>query len=241
MQVVTDTYLIERGQRYGRIISLAGVGVLILGLVVSFTQRNSLQQSFILLVYACLLVGFILSNIGIYMANKWVREPREDQLLEKVLKSLDKRYDLYNYCLAAQHVLATPTGVIVFVVKRQAGTISNKGDHWRHKLTFGRALRFLTEEGISNPGREAKTEAGAMARFLAKAMPEEQILVTPMIVFTADPDKLSLTVENPTVPVVHLSELKEAVRQVGQDRKPFSSAMSRQLIQVLDEEAGVVA
>lgn len=241
MQIVTDTYLIERGQRYGRITSLVGVGVLILGLIILFSQRNNLQQSFILLVYLCLLVGFVLSNIGIYMANKWVREPREDQLLEKVLKSLDKRYDLYNYCLASQHVLTTPTGVIVFVVKRQVGTISCNGDRWHHKLTFGRALRFLTEEGIGNPSKEAKAEAAAMARFLAKAMPEEQILVTPMVVFAADLDKLSLKVENPAVAVVHLSDLRETVRQVGQDRKPLSSAVSRQLIQVLDEAAGVVA
>ena len=239
MQVATDTHLIEKGRKYGSITSLAGLAILILGLVISFLQRDSLGQTTVLLVYGCLLVGFILSNIGIYMANKWVREPRSDQLLEKVLKSLDKRYHLYNYCLPAQHVLVTPTGLITLVVKRQHGTISADGDRWQQKLTLGRLLRFLTEEGIGNPSREAKGEASSVARLLERQMPDQEIPVTPMVVLAAEPDKLDANIQNPTVPVVLLADLKERIRAQGQETKPLPAAVSRQLVQVLDEAAGV--
>ena len=93
MKVVTDKKLVAQGQKYGKIASLVGLAVLIAGLLVSFRQMS------ILLAYGCLIVGFIISNIGIYLANKWVREPRADQALAKVLKGFDDKYTLYNLSL----------------------------------------------------------------------------------------------------------------------------------------------
>ena len=238
MQIVTDMEVIEKGQRTGRITSFAGLGVLVVGLVASFLQRDSLQQSAIILVYACLLVGFILSNVGIYLANRWVRGPRADETLEKVLKGLDNRYHVYNYCLPASHVVVTPVGLIALILKRQTGTISCNGDRWRHKLTLGRVLRFLTEESAGNPSKEAKYEIAAMERFLREYLPDEDIPVAGLIAFTADRDKLFLTVDGPSTPAVQVGDLREQVRELGRG-KPLSSALTRRLIRVLDEAAGV--
>lgn len=238
MQIVTDMQVIDKGQRAGRIASFAGLGVLVVGLVVSFLQRDSLQQFSVILVYACLLVGFILSNVGIYLANRWVRGPRADEILEKVLKGLDDRFHVYNYCLPASHVVVTPVGLIVLILKRQTGTISCNGDRWRHKLTFGRIVRFLTEEGVGNPSKEAVYDVALMERYLKKEVPEEAIPVASLIVFTGDREKLSLTVENPSTPVVQVSQLKEQVRELGRGR-PLPSAVTRGLVRALDEAAGV--
>ena len=143
MKAVTDTKLVEQGKRFGRNASLAGLGVLILGLVISFKFSH-----LILVAYGCLIVGFILSNIGIYLANRWVREPRADQSLAKALKGFDNQFSLYNYTLPAQHVLLMPSGVAHFLVKPQTGEISVDGNRWRHKFNLGRLFRFFVEEGL---------------------------------------------------------------------------------------------
>jgi hypothetical protein len=237
MQSVTNQSVIEKGTKIGRTASFVGLAILLIGLVVSFVQIKGMQQSAIFVVYGCLLVGFILSNIGIYMANRWVREPRADQNLDKVFKGLDKRYTLYNYYLPASHVLTTPTGLITFTVQHQTGTISCEGDKWRHRMTLGRLFRILTDEGLGNPTKEAYREASEMNRLLQDSLPEATFPITPLILFDAEPDSLDLTVTNASVPVLRLSELKEAVREAAKGHA-LPTPIRRQLQQALDQACG---
>jgi hypothetical protein len=213
MKAVTDTKLVEQGKRFGRIASFAGLGVLVLGLVISFRFSN-----LILLAYGCLIVGFILSNIGIYLANRWVREPRADQSLSKALKGFDNQFSLYNYTLPAQHVLLMPSGVAHFVVKPQNGDISVNGSRWRHKFNAGRLLRFFVEEGLGNPSQDAQQEAAELMKFVRKSIPNGDIPLSTFIVFTAPDDKLRLTINSPTVPVLPLRDLKERLRKLSKGK-----------------------
>lgn len=236
MRVVTDTNLVRKGKQYGRIASFTGLGILIAGLVISFRQGAGLKQFAMPAVYGSLIVGFILSNVGIYLANRWVREPRADQSLNKALKGFDNRFVLYNYYLPASHVLLTPTGVVVLVVKPQDGTITCEGERWHHKLSLVRALRFLTEEGLGNPSKEAGQETALMQKFIRERVPEGNVPISTFIVFTAPPERLNLRVVNPTVPVVQLKDLKERVRKLSQD-KPMPSQTASRLQAVFDEAA----
>jgi hypothetical protein len=238
MQVTTDLTLVEKGQKYGRITSLVGLLILIGGLIFSFQQiSGGIQGGYaVIVVYAALLIGFILSNVGIFLANRWLREPRADQLLEKVLKSFDNRYRLYNYCLPARHVLLTPAGLVVLLMKRQDGEITVEGDRWRRKFTFMRLLRFFVEEGLGNPTEEVRHETGLMRTLLAEEMPETDIPVIPLVVFTAPEAKLELDIQNPSVPVVHVSDLKAQVRELGQERA-LPTKTYKQLVQILDDTA----
>jgi len=231
MKAVTDTKLIQKGQKIGRIASFAGLIVLIAGLVISFQQRESVQPFMMLLVYGSLLVGFILSNVGIYLANRWVREPRADQSLTKVLKGLDNRYVLYNYVLPSQHVLLSPDGLTAITVKRQEGTISCDGSRWRHKLTFGRLLRLLTDEGLGNPTKEAQHEAGLLRRLVDQKLPGQDVPIATLIVFAGRKEKLDLRVNNPTVPVLPLSELKGAIRDITTERPRLGGGAYQQLVE----------
>jgi len=219
--------LVNQGKRFGKIASLVGLGILIAGLVVSF------RTPMIWLAYGCLIVGFILSNIGIYLANRWVREPRADQTLTKVLKGFDNQYALYNYYLPAQHVLLTPTGVIVFVVKPQNGEIRCEGNRWRHKLTIGRVLRFLTEEGLGNPTQEARQETESLQRLIRKHVTEGDVPVSAFIVFTSQDEKLRLEVVNPAIPVLRLRELKERMRKLSKG-KPIPTEIQQKLTEAFD-------
>jgi len=223
MQTVTNTKLVEQGKRFGKITSFAGLAALIGSMVIAFVAKQ------ILITYGLLILGFILSNVGIYLANRWAREPRADQALDKVLRGFDDQYWLINYHLPVSHVLLMPTGLAHFVVKAQTGEISNNGDRWHHRLTIGRILRFLVDEGLGNPTREAQREAGVLQQFVNKHVPEGNVPIYSFVVFTAPEEKVKLHVTNPAVPVLQLGSLKERIRKLGKG-KPLPAEVQRQLL-----------
>lgn len=231
MQVVTDKKLIAQGQKYGKIASAIGLAALVLGLIISFRQMS------LLLAYGCLIVGFILSNIGIYLANKWVREPRADQALARVLKGFDDKYTLYNYYLPAQHVLLTPSGLVTFVVKPQSGKIRYDGKRWRHKLGLSRIFRFFAEEGLGDPIKEAQQEAAALKQFLDKHVPDSEVPIYPFVVFSGPDEKLDLEITNPPIPVVRLRDLKTRLRRLDQSGKALPAETRKQLAEAFHEVA----
>lgn len=223
MQTVTNTKLVEQGKQLGKITSLAGLIMLIGSMVVAFVAKQ------IVITYGLLIFGFILSNIGIYLANRWTREPRADQALDKVLRGFDNQYWLINYHLLAPHVLLMPTGLAHFVVKAHTGEISNNGSRWHHRLTVGRVLRFLVDEGLGNPTREAQQEAKMLQQFVNKHVPEGNVPIYSFIVFIAPEEKIKLQVTNPAVPVLQLGGLKESIRKLGKG-KPLPAETQRQLL-----------
>ena len=108
MQNIVNETRIVRGARIGKIGTFAGLGFLVLGLIVSLT----LQATGLLWVsFVCLLLGILVSSVGTMNMNRWVREPRADQALAQGLKGFDDRYRLYSYFLSAPHVLLGPTGL----------------------------------------------------------------------------------------------------------------------------------
>jgi hypothetical protein len=84
MEIIKNDRLINRNSRIGQIASIAGLIVLGGGLFISFTRPEMFSISLI-----ALLVGFGLSQIGIYFANRWGRHPRPDEILDAALKGLD--------------------------------------------------------------------------------------------------------------------------------------------------------
>ena len=71
---------------WGRYVSLFGLGILLLGLIMSFTSVDMIGLSFL-----CLIVGFISSQVGIYYANRYARVDRPDEVLARALKGFDDR------------------------------------------------------------------------------------------------------------------------------------------------------
>ena len=159
MQVITNEKLIKNRARLGRGASFAGLAVLVLGLVAS------LSPQWLLASFGCLFVGFLLSQLGIYNANRWVKEPRADQTLAKILKGFDDRYHLYNYVLRAPHVLLTPFGLCVINPKHQAGKVRCEGERWRRDLGWKRILRLFGQEGLGNPTKEVKAEVEKLSKW----------------------------------------------------------------------------
>ncbi len=80
MKIIKNEKLIERNGKIGQWTSLAALGVLGLGMYISFAKPELFIYSVI-----CLLVGFIMTQVGMYMGSRWGRSPRPDEQLDSGL------------------------------------------------------------------------------------------------------------------------------------------------------------
>ncbi len=211
------------------------MGILFVGLFLSF-QATTERPQFLYGSYIALMIGIIVSSIGIYNADKWLKEPRADQSLAATLKALDNKHRLYSYLLPAEHVLLTPAGLTILKVKRHEGKIECRDDRWRHRQGFWRAFSSFSRERLGNPTRELQYEMRQMQQFLAQRPPGTEVPLDGFVVFTSP--AAVLDIQNCSVPVVALKQLKGSLRKAGKDGR-MSETIRREVERVLDETAGL--
>jgi hypothetical protein len=232
MRVITNTDIIENRSTWAKRVSplamLALLGGFILNLY-SFGRPEYTQYMLILL-----LVGFFLAIVSSHLVNRWVREPRADQVLSNTLKKFSKEYVLFNYTVSPPHILITPSRLYVIVVKRQNGQITVNGERFSRKFHWTRLFRFFAEEGMGVPTAEAENSVNKLKKLLAKDLAEEELPeIRPLIVFI-DPN-VDLTVKDPVMPVLRSNELKAHLRM--HDRhKTISSTSRNKLVEIIGGE-----
>ena len=208
MIILRDDARITRMKRLGQITSFLGMGILLAGLFLVFLPGTA--NLFFYQIVA-LFAGWMLSQIGIYLGNRYMREPRPDQVLDDVLKKVARDGRIYHYLLPAAHVLLIPTGIILFITKYQSGTISVEGDKW--KQTGLGLRRFFGQERLGNPSREAALSVEALASYLNKNAPSvEEVPIAAMIVFTGKGNN-NLDLKNSVIPAMHFTKVKGYLRQ----------------------------
>lgn len=233
MKVRTNHELIESRQRIGRWTAFGGLLVLIAGLVISFRAQQT--PSIILVSYGALVIGMILSSIGIHLADKWVQEPRADQALESTIKGFDDRYCLYNYVLPVDHVLASPYGLMVFNVKRQGDTVRYVDGEWKHERSFFKKLQGLSRERLGDPSAQMEWEVERIAELVKEQLPDADIPVEGAIVFT-HPDVV-LEVGGAPANALHVKKLKSYIRRADKRTHRISNNVLQDLQAVLDRLA----
>jgi len=225
MQVITNEKLIKNRARLGRGASFAGLAVLFLGLLASLFPK------WILASFGCLFVGFVLSQIGLYHANRWVKQPRADQTLEKVLKGFDDRYHLYNYVLPAPHVLLAPFGLCVINPKQQGDKVRCQGEKWRHEAGWKRGiLRFFGQEGLGNPAKEIRADVEKLSKWASEQVGKWEVPIEGVVVFTNP--QVDLETEAPSVPVLDGTQFKLLLRDLSKER-PIPGSQWKQLAEML--------
>ncbi len=235
MIVIRDEQRIARLARLGQILSFAGLGALVLGLLFLFI----LQDDTLVFVYQLLAlgIGLVLSQIGLYYSHRYQRTPRMDEVLDKdVGKVYRKNGRMYHYELPAPHVLLTPGAVYLFAPKFQHGRIVADGDNWKQS---GLGLRGLFgQERLGNPTREAESMVSKMAAFIAAEAPSAvDVPLLPVIVFTSDNIE-SLDVENSRIPAMYHKKLSGYLRQQPEMRAQMSTEAYEALRAAFDEESG---
>lgn len=222
---VNQPFLAKRAKvaRWG---SYIGLGALFIGLMSSMRYP--------LLSYAFLLVGLLGAAIGSYMANHYVREPRADQVLAQALEGLDKRYALYSYYLPSNHVLAFHLGLVVLEPRAQTGEVFFQKGRWQHKGGWRKILQIFGEPALGRPDQDLLQEIKWVKDWVEKAMPDEEIPVKGVIVFT-DP-KVTLHLEGPMpVPAVKAEELPRFLKEGFREVPVLTTAKQKALRRLLDD------
>jgi len=238
MRIVRDEQLVKKRKKIGQIASLSGLVILILGMVFTWMAPRwgiSVQLT-LYLPFAALLVGFILSNVGIYYTNRWVRSPRPDEILDTNLKGLGREYVLYHYALPVPHLLLTPGGPVVLAIKTEAGEFTLENGKWKQKFSVSRMLRFMGQEGLGNPDKEAQYYVDRIRRMLEKCAPDlVKEPIDSMVVFLAE--NVVLNIGESEIPILRAAKLKGYLRSQLDNALP--KTLAKRWEEVLDAQAGV--
>jgi len=234
MRLVTNEPLVKRNATLGRYGTTAGLVVLVGGLIISFYGKDN--PTLQLIPFVTLLLGFLLSNAGIYFTNRYGREPRADKTLSGALKGFDDRFSLYNYYLPAPHFLITPSAIYSITAKHQSGVVQWDGKRWKHK-NANFFLTFFGQEGLSNPNAEAAADAENIAKFLANKVGGEIPPVQSLIIFFNENAKIEG--ENFPIPAMHVKQLKEYLRKTPKGTLPKETGgrktLTNEQVEKMDE------
>ena len=225
MQNFVNEPFLKKRANYARWGSYVGFGSLFIGLIT--TGKSPL------LAYIFLLIGLFGATLGSYFANRYVREPRADQVLAEVLEGLDKRYALYNYYLPSNHVIASHYGLTVIEPKPQGGEIIYENGRWRHKAGMRKFLQLFGEPSLGKPDQDVEREAQWVKEWIDELMPEDYVPVHGVVVFT-DPDVV-LHASGGTVPVLKAEELPRYMKEGLKGRRILTTAKQKELRKLLDE------
>jgi hypothetical protein len=169
MKSVINQKLVKRNALIGQYTSLGALGILAIGLYISFKAPDKILYSL-----GALLVGFFLSQVGIYYGNRWNRKPRPDEVIDRSLKGMGREYIIYHYVTPAAHLLLGPAGAWILLPYFQSGTISYSKNRWRIKGGGFTQwyMRVFGQENLGRPDADAAAESHAVTAYLDKLLPE---------------------------------------------------------------------
>ena len=233
MKIVSQNKLIKRNKKIGNYTTIGSLVILGLGLYISFTAQTSEAFTWSMV---CLIVGFLLSQIGIFFGNRWGRSPRPDELISKELKGLDDKYTLYHYVTPVPHLLVGPAGIYVISTYIQGGKITYDAKKRRWQQKGGNLyMKWFAQEGLGRPDQEMNSSINDVRAMIQKTaeipgLPEPDGL----LVFTNP--KAQVDAPEAHLATLQLDKLKDYVRGQAK-RSPAPMDAIRLLQQQLPTES----
>jgi hypothetical protein len=214
MKIIKNEKLIKRNGTIGNWTQLGAIAVLGIGMYISFNRQELFVYSL-----AALLIGFTMTQIGLYMGNRYGRSPRPDEKLDAGLKGLQNEFSIYHYTTPASHLLVGPAGLWVLIPYHQRGQVTFKKNRW--KISGGGFLqaymRIFGQESLGRPDLEVENEINALKKYLAKQMEESEIPeIKGMMVYTSD--TVEIDTEDAPIPVMKVKQIKEFFRQKAKEK-----------------------
>ena len=211
MKTIKNEKLIKRNAKIGQWLSLGALAVLGAGMYISFTRVDLFAYSI-----AALVVGFTMTQIGMYFSNRWGRSPRIDEQLDAALKGLSNEDAIYHFVTPVPHLFVGAAGVWVLLPFHQRGKVTYYKNRWR--LTGGGFMQaYMTifgQEGIGRPDLEMEAQINSVKKYLAKQMDENEIPeIQGALVFTSGQVEIDTT--DAPAPALKIKQLKEFIRQKG--------------------------
>jgi len=214
MKIIKNEKLIKRNGTIGNLTSLGALVVLGVGMYISFTRTELMVYSLV-----ALLGGFTLTQIGMYMGNRYGRSPRPDEKLDTGLKGLPGDYTIYHYTTPVSHLLVGPAGLWILMPYHQRGQVTFKKKRWQ--MSGGGFLqsymRIFGQESLGRPDIDIDNEVNKLRKHLAKKMEETEIPdIKSLIVFTND--EVDIQADDAPVPTIKLKQIKDYLRQRAKEK-----------------------
>jgi hypothetical protein len=231
MKIIKNEKLIKRNGKIGSGLSIAALVVLGLGMYISLARQD-------LFIYAliALIVGFIMTQIGMYLGNKFGRRPRPDEKLDAGLKGMPGDYTLYHYSTPASHLLVGPAGIWLLKPYHQRGQVVFRKNRWQ--MSGGgfiqSYMRIFGQESLGRPDVEIDKETGSLQKYLAKRVDGTELPeIRSVLVFTSD--DVEIESEGADIPALKIKQLKDFLRQKAKE-KPINSLQLAAVKAALPEE-----
>lgn len=231
MKIIKNEKLISRNSKIAQWTSLGALIVLGGGMYISFTRPELFIVSLI-----SLLLGFIMTQVGMYMGNRWGRSPRPDEKIDAGLKGLHSEFNMYHFSSPVSHLLVGPAGVWVLVPFHQGGKIKFEKNRWKSSGGgfFAGYMRIFGQEGLGRPELEAEGLVDVLKKFFKKNLEESSVPeVKALLLFTNENAELE-TNDSP-MPAIKLKQLKEFMRQASKNRA-LSNTQILQIVDLLPKE-----
>ncbi len=231
MKSYVNRKLVKRNSRIGQYTWIAALVVQGVGLLINFKYPDQIAYSL-----GALLIGFFLSQVGIYYGNRWGRNPRPDEVLDRSLKGLGREFTVYHYATPVPHLLVGPAGVWALLPYYQSGTVTYEKNRWRARGGgFVQSyLRIFGQENLGRPDLDAGAEIAAAKRFLSRSLPEgvEPPEVRAALIFVHP--KVELNTGDAPVVSMKAPDLKEFLKGKAKE-KPITPGLLQQIQGLLPE------
>jgi hypothetical protein len=231
MKVIIDRERLRRRATASHAASLGGLAIILSAVVLSMSRPDWATATALLI-----FVGFVVASLGIYFANRWVKKPRPEDTLSLALKGLADPCRIYHYLLPADHVLLTPSGVVVIETVNLEGRFTCHGGRWKQNMTLGRALRFFMEETLGDPTARARADAQRITQLLdTRLSPDGPAVPVKAVVLFVHPNS-EVIADSPPVPVCQPAQLR---KRIPAHLPKLPPARFEQARAALDEAAGI--
>lgn len=209
MKISNNTQLINRNKKISQAVLYLSLALLVLGLVWSLTSQDVTQTQFS---YLILIPAYILVQVSIFMANRWGRTPRPDEIIAQSLKGLPDQYTLYNYNAGVPHLLVGPAGLWIIKPYYHSGEITfddKKGKFTQKGGPFIISKLFAQESlpDILHDTRVAKRQFGT---FLEKN--QSRLTIEPRVVNIFYSEKADIMARNAPEPTMSSEKFKDFIR-----------------------------
>lgn len=209
MKIVSNQKYIDRNVKMTKYITWVSLAVLGLGIYLTITQQES--PKILAITFSALLVGFTLSQVSVYMQNRWGKSPRPDELIASSLKGLDDKYTLYLFSSPIPHLLVSPGGIWGILVYGQQGKVTFTADRWKHK--GGNFLRkIFAGDSIGRPDLDAESLVSDFNRGMTKKAPNHMLPQVNVALVFSDPN-IEIDAETAPLPTIQIKKLKDLVRK----------------------------
>ena len=221
MKLNINEKLIKKNKLIGQITTFGSLAILIVGLILAFKKDTTR----ILLSYVALIVGFIVSQVGIYYTNRFGRSPRFDELVQKNFEKLGSEYTLYIYESPVPIMLVGPNGIWVPIPILATGKVFFDKGKW--KLQGGSAMmRIFGQEGLGKPDAEAANSVRDISKYLASkgVVESEMPKIRSILVLLNEKTEIG-DVSGAENEIVHMRKFKLRIRQIDrQNTVPLTQA-----------------